>query len=58
MLTGEAHANRRRLWNRGMSSESLAEYETMITKRAGQLVERFEGMPGAVDLAQWIGYFT
>ena len=42
-----------------MSSESLQEYEAMIAKRAGQLVERFEEMAGKpLDLGKWIGYFT
>lgn len=42
-----------------MSSESLQEYEIMIAKRAGQLVERLEELSGtAIDLGRWIGYFT
>ena len=57
-LTGEAHANRRRLWNRGMSSDSLREYEDIIVRRANQLIERLEGISGVVDLAAWLGYFT
>ncbi|KAJ7816265.1 cytochrome P450 [Mycena leptocephala] len=39
VLQGEAHANRRRLWNRGMSTESLKEYEAIIAKRAFQLFD-------------------
>lgn len=57
-MSGDAHANRRRLWNRGMSSDSLKDYEEIIVKRATQLVERLEGLAGPVDLMSWINYFT
>ncbi|KAF7363923.1 hypothetical protein MSAN_01050400 [Mycena sanguinolenta] len=57
-LRGEAHANRRRIWNRGLSSESLKEYETILAKRITQLVDRLEGLPGPVDIAAWFSYFT
>ena len=57
-MTGDAHANRRRLWNRGMSSESLKEYEDVIVQRATQLLERLEGISGSVDLVSWINFFT
>ncbi|KAJ7895864.1 hypothetical protein B0H13DRAFT_1624186, partial [Mycena leptocephala] len=32
VLQGDPHANRRRLWNRGMSTESLKEYEGIIAR--------------------------
>ena len=57
-MTGEPHANRRRLWNRGMSGESLKEYEDIIVRRANQLVKRLEAMQGPVDLSEWLAYFT
>ncbi|KAF8205670.1 high nitrogen upregulated cytochrome P450 monooxygenase 2 [Mycena galopus ATCC 62051] len=57
-LRGEPHANRRRIWNRGLSSESLNEYESILAKRVAQLVERLEGLSGAVDIAEWFSYFT
>src|SRR6201996_8952663 len=54
-LKAEAHANRRRIWNRGMSSESLRDYETILARRIAQLLERLEGLSasgaGAVDIA-------
>ncbi|KAJ7024287.1 cytochrome P450 [Mycena alexandri] len=57
-LRNEAHANRRRIWNRGMSSESLQEYESILAKRVTQLVDRLEGLSGTVDIAEWFSYFT
>lgn len=57
-MRGDSHAKRRRLWNRGMNSESLKEYEQLIDRRAQQLVERLEASSGPVDLAAWLGYFS
>ena len=61
-MTGEEHDNRRRLWNRGMSHESLVEYESVIVKRAAQLVDRLKEESRkeqkAVDIVQWINFFT
>ncbi|PIL33443.1 cytochrome P450 [Ganoderma sinense ZZ0214-1] len=61
-MSGEDHDNRRRLWNRGMSNESLVEYEGVVVKRAGQLVDRLreESRRGknVVDIVQWINFFT
>ncbi|KAJ7681743.1 cytochrome P450 [Mycena rosella] len=57
-LRGEAHANRRRIWNRGMSSESVNEYESILVKRVTQLVARLEGLSGSVDISEWFSYFT
>ncbi|KAJ7352519.1 cytochrome P450 [Mycena albidolilacea] len=56
-MQGEAHANRRRLWNRGMSTESLIEYEEVIAKRATQLLSGIADLE-LVDLAAWISYFA
>ncbi len=61
-MTGEEHDNRRRLWNRGMSHDSLVEYESIIVKRAEQLVSRLKevshGGQSAVDVVKWINFFT
>ncbi|EEB88123.1 hypothetical protein MPER_14219, partial [Moniliophthora perniciosa FA553] len=38
-ITGEEHASRRRLWNRGMSSDALLEYEGVLKRRCRDLVE-------------------
>ncbi|KAF7375103.1 High nitrogen upregulated cytochrome P450 monooxygenase 2 [Mycena sanguinolenta] len=57
VLHGEPHANRRRLWNRGMSTESLSEYQQVIAKRATQLLDAIADA-GVLDFAAWISYFT
>ncbi|KAJ7215515.1 cytochrome P450 [Mycena pura] len=61
-MKGEAHANRRRIWNRGMSSESLGDYETILARRIAQLMERLEGLSAsgadAVDIAAWFSFFS
>ena len=46
--------------NRGMSSESLIDYEPMIVKRSHELVEflRSSARFGSIDLDRAIGYFT
>ena len=45
-----------------MSHESLVEYETVIVKRAAQLVDRLKEesrkKEKAVDIVQWINFFT
>ena len=59
VLTGEDHANRRRLWNRGMGSDALKEYDLIIQKRGEQLVEKLTERSGqALDMSAWFGYFT
>ncbi|KAJ7123341.1 cytochrome P450 [Mycena filopes] len=60
VLQGDGHANRRRLWNRGMSTESLKEYEEIIAKRATQLLGCIVASPNLkyVDLSAWISYFS
>ncbi|KIK52994.1 hypothetical protein GYMLUDRAFT_179526, partial [Collybiopsis luxurians FD-317 M1] len=58
-LSGEKHAMRRRLWNRGMSNESLKEYEAIITKRALQLAAQLSKPENTTaDLSKWLGFFT
>ncbi|KAK7032984.1 cytochrome P450 [Favolaschia claudopus] len=56
-MQGEPHANRRRLWNRGMSTDSLREYEQMIARRATQLLDCIADLE-IIDLAAWISRFT
>lgn len=59
MLTGETHANRRRVWNRGFSNDSLKEYETDIAERATQLGEHlYKRHDKVVDLEKLLSFFT
>ncbi|KAK7019301.1 cytochrome P450 [Favolaschia claudopus] len=58
-LRGEEHASRRKIWNRGLSSEAIQEYEYILAKRVSQLADRLQELSGQpVNLAQWVGYFT
>jgi cytochrome P450 len=59
VLRGSEHAHRRRLWNRGMSTESLKQYELIIEKRAYQLVHSLEKQCGReILLTKCLNYFT
>ncbi|KLO05397.1 cytochrome P450 [Schizopora paradoxa] len=58
VLPPEEHAKRRRLWNRGMSSESLAEYEGMIARRATQLMDKISKENGPINMIKWLDYFS
>ncbi|KAJ7066107.1 high nitrogen upregulated cytochrome P450 monooxygenase 2 [Mycena amicta] len=63
-LRGDAHANRRRIWNRGMNSEGLKGFEQVLAKRLVILLSQFDKMvkdgngKGTVDLAAWFSYLT
>ncbi|ESK87713.1 cytochrome p450 [Moniliophthora roreri MCA 2997] len=59
-ITGEEHANRRRLWNRGMSSDALVEYEETLKRRCRDLVDalRKQSAEGVLDIGKWLNYFT
>ncbi|KAJ7685627.1 high nitrogen upregulated cytochrome P450 monooxygenase 2 [Mycena polygramma] len=57
-LVGEAHTTKRRVWNRAMTSSSIRDYEPLIVKRVGQLLERLDDQNGAVDLVYWFDLFA
>ncbi|CAL1711925.1 unnamed protein product [Somion occarium] len=58
-MRGEAHAARRKLWNRGFSPESLQGYEAGIARRASQVVNKLnESVGKETDLVKWINYFA
>lgn len=60
VLRGAHHASRRRIWNRGMGSASLKEYESIVVNRANELVGQLESHrdSASLDLCTWIKYFT
>ncbi|KAK7032590.1 hypothetical protein VNI00_012853 [Paramarasmius palmivorus] len=59
VLNGEDHRNRRRLWNRGMNTDSLREYEDIIKRRARELVDALKSRKdGEVDLNEWFSFFS
>ncbi|KAJ7052211.1 high nitrogen upregulated cytochrome P450 monooxygenase 2 [Mycena amicta] len=61
-LHGDAHANRRRIWNRGMSSDSLKGYEGILAHRVALLLEQLDEFAslgnGTVNIAEWFSYFA
>ncbi|KAF7344416.1 hypothetical protein MSAN_01922800 [Mycena sanguinolenta] len=54
-LNGEAHAAKRRVWNRAMTS--VRDYEPLIGERTSQLVSCLRN-GGIVDLAHWFDLFA
>lgn len=52
------HAQRRKPWNRAFGGPALKEYQQFLQKRASQFVEGLAKQRGAVDLAQWLSFFT
>jgi cytochrome P450 len=57
-LSGEAHTAKRRVWNRAMTSAAQREYEPLVARRAGQLVERLREQKGPLDFVKWIDLFS
>ncbi|KAJ7231273.1 cytochrome P450 [Mycena haematopus] len=57
-LSGEAHAAKRRVWNRAMTSNCIREYELLVAKRATQLVSRLRDQTSAVDIVHWLELFA
>ncbi len=57
LLTGEAHAARRKRWTRGLNGLALKEYEESLLNRTKQLVEQLESREGeVVDFASWMNF--
>ncbi|KAF7322339.1 hypothetical protein HMN09_00011600 [Mycena chlorophos] len=57
-LTGDAHSAKRRVWNRGMSSSAIREYDIFLVKRTRQLVERLESQSAPLDIVLWFDLFS
>ncbi|KAI0059097.1 cytochrome P450 [Artomyces pyxidatus] len=57
-LADKGYTARCRLWGRGMSTESLKEYEQLLLRRTAQLVRGLENQSDAIDLGAWLGDFT
>ncbi|KAL0062613.1 hypothetical protein AAF712_010547 [Marasmius tenuissimus] len=59
MPTGDARTDRRRVWSRGFTSESIKEYQHIIVDKATQLADGLNGrINSEVDLGQWLGFFA
>ncbi|KAK1224555.1 hypothetical protein PQX77_012534 [Marasmius sp. AFHP31] len=56
---GEEHSNRRRIWARGFSSDSIKEYQQIIIARANELTEGLSARAGQeVNLMDWMNFFA
>ncbi|KAJ8087736.1 hypothetical protein PM082_006573 [Marasmius tenuissimus] len=59
MPKGEARHDRRRVWSRGFTSESIKEYQPIIVEKAAQLAEGLNARTKSeVDLGQWLSFFA
>ncbi|KAK7692413.1 hypothetical protein QCA50_004038 [Cerrena zonata] len=57
-MRGEPHAQRRRLWNRGLSTEAIRGYDTSLGKRLAQLTAQIESLSGNFDFTSLSVSFT
>ncbi|KAJ7137801.1 cytochrome P450 [Mycena epipterygia] len=57
-LVGEAHAAKRRVWNRAMTSAAIRDYDPLVSKRATQLISRLGEQNGTIDLVAWFDLFA
>ncbi|KAL0060256.1 hypothetical protein AAF712_012966 [Marasmius tenuissimus] len=59
VTTGEEHTNRRRVWGRGFSSESIKEYQQIIVARANELTEGLSARVGQeINLMDWMNFLA
>lgn len=60
LRSSQEHARRRKNWNRAFSTQAVKDYEPIMINRALQLADELERRcgGGAVDLANWISFFT
>ena len=57
------HSRRRKRWNRAFNSAAVKDYETVVQRRALQLVDELEKQSmkydiSSVNLAEWLSYFS
>jgi cytochrome P450 len=55
------HLERRKPWNKGLSSSSVKEYEPILRNRLFQLVDVFEEKADGItfiDFAEWMSMFA
>ncbi|KAF9465832.1 cytochrome P450 [Collybia nuda] len=58
VLRGQAHTDRRRIWSRAFTNESLEEYDEPLLKRVQYLIDRLAGAPAPTDLSLVISLFA
>ncbi|KAL0058822.1 hypothetical protein AAF712_014473 [Marasmius tenuissimus] len=58
-VNGEEHTCRRRVWARGFSSESIKEYQQIVSAKANELSEGLSARAGReLDLTDWMTFFA
>ncbi|KAG5638947.1 hypothetical protein H0H81_008447 [Sphagnurus paluster] len=59
-LQGQAHTDRRRLWSRAFTNESLANHEDALVKRVESLLTNLTNVSSSpsVDLSMWLSLFS
>ncbi|KAL0576544.1 hypothetical protein V5O48_005436 [Marasmius crinis-equi] len=56
---GDQRTDRRRIWNRGFTTEAIKSYQEIVMKKAAQLAEGLGAQSNSeVDLLQWMGLFS
>ena len=58
MRDQQEHLNRRKNWNRALSTAALKELMTAMNARVTQLVEGIANQKGEVDMSQLVSFFT
>ena len=58
VMTGEAHAQRRRLWNRALSTEAIRSYDASLGKRMAELTSKITSCGESFDITSLIVAFT
>lgn len=58
-MRGEPHSQRRRLWNRGLSTEAIRGYDISLGNRLAQLITQLEeSLDDSFDLTSRLVAFT
>ncbi|KAF4340428.1 pisatin demethylase cytochrome P450 [Fusarium beomiforme] len=53
------HSNRRKIWDRALSSKSLRDYEPRVTKYTTQLLDRLSEMQGTtINASNWLNFYS
>ncbi|KAK1221384.1 hypothetical protein PQX77_015791 [Marasmius sp. AFHP31] len=56
---GQEHTDRRRVWGRGFSSESIKEYQQIVIAKANKLSEALSARAGKeLDFIDWMTFFA
>jgi len=59
-MAGPPHARRRQRWNRALGTESVKNYEEVISRQTNKLLDKLqeELSAGEIDISRKFGHFT